>query len=88
MNELKSNARLTGWVTIISLVLTAVFTYLVIKYYLAQELISFFTASLFLVIVFHNFLRFVFIWLKIVMEIRRHEMIQAVAEANERWGRR
>jgi hypothetical protein len=22
------------------------------------------------------------------MEIRRHEMIQAVAEANERWGRK
>jgi len=88
MNELKSNARLTGWVTIISLGLTVVFTYLVIKYYLAQELISFFTASLFLVIVFHNFLRFVFIWLKIVMENRRHEMRQAVAEAQERWGRR
>ena len=88
MNELKSNARLTGWVTIISLGLTVVFTYLVIKYYLAQELISFFTASLFLVIVFHNFLRFVFIWLKIVMENCRHEMRRAVAEAQERWGRK
>ena len=86
MNDLKSNARLTGWVSLVLLILTAGFTYLAIKYYLAEDLVNFITASLVLIIVFYSFLRFLTVLLKTLMEIRRQELVQSIMEAQERWG--
>ena len=85
MNELKSNARLSLWLSVAQFILAGIFAYLTYKYFIAKEFINFATSGFAFLIFVYNFLRIVRIYCEELMEISRQEMIQALKDAQERW---
>jgi hypothetical protein len=88
MKELKSNTRLSGFMSLIVLMWLGLFAYMTFTYMEAKDFTSFLTSGLVSLILCYTFLRTVSLFFSNVMEIRRHELIRDVREANERWGRR
>ena len=85
LKELKSNTRLSGFVSLIALICMGLFVYLTFKYLIAKDFMNFVSSSFVAAILIYTFLRVVCLFFSNVMEIRRRELILSIKEARERW---
>ena len=85
LKELKSNTRLSGFMSLIVLMWMGLFVYLTLKYLVAKDFMNFVSSSFVAAILIYTFLRVVCLYFSNVMEIRRRELILSIKEARERW---
>ena len=85
LKELKSNTRLSGFMSLIVLMWLGLFAYMTFTYLIAKEFMNFVSSSFVAAILIYTFLRVVSLFFSNVMEIRRRELIISIREARERW---
>jgi len=85
LKELKSNTRLSGFMSLIVLMWLGLFAYMTFAYMEAKDFTNFLTSGFVSVILCYTFLRTVSLFFSNVMEIRRRELIISIREARERW---
>lgn len=87
MNQLKSNARLTLFLALALLPWLGGFGYGMVATAENGAFYIFLMFFMLFVSTFYVICRLVTIYFQTVMEIRRHELYDAIEEAKERWGR-